>query len=75
MDDDRDITRMCDRIDGYREAIRDFVRKLKTEGERSKEEAMTLCEWIFPYDPNSYIPRLTKEILTELIDEIYKEHK
>lgn len=75
MDDDRDITRMCDRIDGYREAIRDLVRKIKTEGKRSKEEAMSFCEWIFSYDPNSYIPTLTKDILIKLIDEVYKEHK
>ena len=75
MDDDRDITRMCDRIDGYREAIRELVRKIKTEGEKSKEEALSFCEWIFPYDPNSYIPRLTKDILTKLIDEVYNEHK
>lgn len=75
MDDDRDITRMCDRIDGYREAIRDLVRKIKTEGEKSKEEVLSFCEWIFPYDPNSYIPMLTKEILSKLIDEVYKEHK
>ena len=71
MDDDRDITDWHNRNEGYRTAIKDLVKHLKKEG-KTQEEAFSFCEWIFPYDPKSYVPRLTKEMLTRIIQEVYK---